>query len=63
MLAKALQQSHVWHTVQVEAYFNDFMQLEESELYRDTEVLESGNIDAWTAAEPGAHFLPSARTC
>lgn len=38
---------------QIEAYFNEFLQLEESTLFQDTEVLEGGNIDAWTAEDTG----------
>jgi hypothetical protein len=38
---------------QVEAYFNEFLQLEESTLFQDSEVLESGNIDDWTAQVTG----------
>jgi hypothetical protein len=40
--------------VQVEACFNEFLQLEESALFRDTEVVEHGNIDDWATANVGA---------
>lgn len=35
----------------VEAFFNEFVQLDKSSLFQDAEVLEDGNIDDWLATE------------
>lgn len=38
--------------LQVEVFCNEFLQLEPSVLFRDSEVLQDGNIDDWMQTDP-----------
>lgn len=43
-----------WGCLQVEAVFNEFLQLEETSLFEDYEEVTDGTLEGWNVAEPGA---------